>query len=706
MKSIKKNLKDSEESGRILLKFFKSKPKAGYSLKQIFKIFCVKESYEKDLFKQVLDSLVQKKQIDQIDKEKYMSAKVYKHITGRVDYVNPNYAYIIPDDDTSADIRVQSHNLLGALDKDLVKVSVLDFDSKRPSGKVVEIIEHAKKFHVCVLKLEKNLAYGVPVDRHMYHNILLPKVPDEAKDGYKITVVIKDWDKGRNQPIGTIQSVIGMSGVHEVEMHAIMAEFDLPSRFSAEIEAEANAIPKNITDSEIASRRDCRGITTFTIDPKDAKDFDDALSFRVLSNGNYEIGIHIADVSYYVKEKSLLNEEAYNRGCSVYLVDRTMPMLPENLCNELCSLRPNEDKLTFSAVFEMDKDGRILSDWFGETIINSNKRFVYEEAQQILDDKKGIFSIELQTLNIIAKILRQKRVDNGAIEFEQAEVVFELDNKGRPLSIVPKQTYDTHRLVEEFMVLANNRVAEYVVKKNTNSGLVYRVHAEPDLDKLNDFYTFIGQLGYLPKIIKKASTCATINSIIKGIHGKPEELIVQSLAIRAMARALYTYKEQEHFGLGLDHYAHFTSPIRRYPDIMVHRVLKNVLKKQIRTPDIVSLDLQCKHLSNREQVATSAERASIRYKQVEFVSTLQGRLHKGIIGSITEWGIYIQLLHTRCEGMVKISDMHDDHYVFDKETFSLRGRKTKVQYRIGQIVDVSIQNCDFLNRTITLRLEK
>jgi ribonuclease R len=706
MKSIKKNLKDSDECGRILLKFFKSNSKVGYRLKQIFKIFKLKDTVEKDLFKQNLHDLVQKKQIDQIDKEKYIAAKSYKSLIGRVDYVNPNYAYIIPDDASSADIRIQSHNLLGSLDKDLVKVSVVDFDSKRPSGKVVEIIERARKFHVCVLKIDDKLAYAVPVDRHMYHNILLPKVPDEAKDGYKITVAITSWDKNRSQPTGVVQSVLGLSGVHDVEMHAIMAEFDLPSHFLKEVELEAGAIKDGISNYDISTRRDFRAITTFTIDPKDAKDFDDALSFHTLPNGNYEIGIHIADVSHYVKENTLLNEEAYNRGCSVYLVDRTIPMLPENLCNQLCSLRPNEDKLTFSAVFEINKEGNIINDWFGETIINSNKRFVYEEAQKIMDDREGIYNAELQELNKIAKILRQRRIDNGAIEFEQAEVVFELDSNGKPISIVPKQTCDTHRLVEEFMVLANNRVAEYISKTSVNSGLVYRVHAEPSLDKLNDFYTFMGQLGYLPKTVQKSSTCVTINSIIKNIHGKPEELIVQTLAIRTMARALYTYKEQEHFGLGLDHYAHFTSPIRRYPDIMVHRVLKNVLKKNLIMPDIANVDLQCKHLSNREQVAASAERASVRYKQVEFVSTLQGKIHKGIIGSITEWGIYIELLHIRCEGMVKISDMQDDYYVFSKQTFSITGRKTKNQYKVGQVVDISIQNCDFINRTITLKLEK
>lgn len=706
MKHIKKNLENSTEYSEMLLKFFESKSNHSFSIKDLYKKFEISDTESKFILKQILDNLVETKKIDLLERGNYILAQSCKYILGTVDHVNPKYAYIIPQTEKCSDIHVSAHSLMGAFDKDLVKVAILNSDSKRPSGKVVEIIKRAKETYVCLIGAEGKNFYGIPIGRHMYYNIELPLASlKDIKVGYKVIVSLVGWNKERSQPIGEIKSVLGMAGVHDVEMHAIMAEFELPCEFSEEIEAEANAINVDIRPSDIIGRRDFRGIPTFTIDPKDAKDFDDALSFRILPNGNYEIGVHIADVSFYVKEGTSLDEEALKRGCSIYLVDRTIPMLPEKLSNILCSLRPNEDKLTFSSVFEIDKNGVIHNEWFGETIICSNRRFIYEEAQHIMDSNSGDYVKELHVINNLAKIFREKRVENGAIEFEQTEVMFELDASGKPLNIVPKKICDTHRLVEEYMVLANNRVAEYVVKtKGERSGLVFRVHAEPDLEKLNDFYLFVGQFGYIPKSDKNSDTCHTINTIIKNVHNKPEEFIIQTLAIRTMAKALYTFKEQEHFGLGLDHYAHFTSPIRRYPDIIVHRVLKNILEKKSYNTDFSALDQECKHLSQKEQLAANAERASIRYKQLEYMNTLKDKNHEGVIAGITEWGMYVELTGTKCEGMVRISELRDDYYIFDKQKLCITGRKTRKQYKIGQLVTVSIENCDFVNRTVSMKL--
>lgn len=703
MKNIKKSIHKLGDTKQILKGLFISKSKDGFGLKQILQFLGLRKKDDVEDCKKSIEVLVREKFISKGKDGKFELSNKERCVMGKVDYVNENYAYVIPKLSDSSDIRVRACDLLGALDGDSVEVVLKDQKSRRPEGRVTKILERSRKHHVCILREEQRSLVAWPTDRRMYNPVFLKTVPPEAKVGYKVVVAIVDWDKKTNRFWGEIESTLGAAGENDVEMHSILAEFNLPSVFSEEIEKEANAITAGITSSEIIRRRDFRGVTTFTIDPRDAKDFDDALSFKKLQNGNYEIGVHVADVAHYVAEGSLIDKEAYERGCSVYLVDRTVPMLPEHLCNTLCSLRPEEEKLTMSAVFEFDAAGNILNEWFGDSVIRSDKRFVYEEAQEVLDASSGEYFFELKTLNELAKFLRENRRENGAIDFAQDEVVFELDSTGKPLNIVPKKTCDTHRLIEEFMVLANNRVAAFILNNEKNSGLIYRVHPEPEVDRLNDFYKLVKGFGYASKISVKASTCSNINGIVSASRGKADEFIIQTLAIRSMARAVYSCKEQDHFGLGLDHYSHFTSPIRRYPDMMVHRTLKKVLREKSAPVALSALEEQCRHLSQMEQIATSAERASIRYKQVEFMSLLQEKEHRGIISSVTEWGAYVELLGIRCEGLVRISDMRDDSYAFDRQKFCLIGRKTHKEYRIGQLVTIQVKSCDLVTRRMDFK---
>jgi ribonuclease R len=630
------------------------------------------------------------------------------HVIGRVDHVNPAYAYIVPQEVEQEDIWVKQEDLLGALDRDLVKVVVLQQarENKRPVGSVVEIVERNKIPIMGRLDRYGKNAFVIPDGRRMHYDIFIKEAELKgAKHGDKVIVKIVGWPHGDKSPTGTIQEVLGQAGVHEVEMHAIMAEFGLSAQFPSKVTAEANAIPATIPMQEIARRKDFREVLTVTIDPEDAKDFDDALSLRKLPNGHYEVGIHIADASYYVQEGSLLDLEALERGTSVYLIDRTIPMLPEKLSNELCSLNPHEDKLTFSAVFELDSRGDVLKEWLGETVIHSNKRFTYEEAQQVITTKQGNFHEELAILNQLAKQLRTERFKQGAINFETVEVKFQLDAQGKPLRVVPKVWQDTHKLVEEFMLLANVRVATRVSKMQQGKNLptfVYRAHDTPDPDKLNDFWSFVKQLGY-PKNVKHQSIPQALNTILRAATGTAEANIIQSLAIRTMAKAVYTSEDKRHFGLAFQHYTHFTSPIRRYPDIMVHRLLKQYLTGQFNA-NPRSYAKKCQHASERERVATDAERASVRYKQVEFMQALQGTILEGIISGVTDWGIYVELVDNRCEGMVRLADMTDDYYELDEKGFKVVGKRSKKSYRLGDQVYVQVKSCDLTKRTVSLNL--
>jgi ribonuclease R len=677
-----------------------------YSIKNLIKKLHIRETFLKDNIKAILDSLIEKHSISINRHEEYQLAQRNEYVTGRVDFVNPRYAFI-SSEQSEEDIFIKTEDLANALDDDVVKVRITSYrrDGK-PNGEVVEIIQRFRDEFVGRLELTKGNGFVIPDFKKMHQVInVKPSGLKGARKNDKVIVRIIEWPEERKNATGIIVDILGQAGEHEAEMHSIMAEFGLPFRFSDSMEKTAAKIKSTISSEEISSRRDFREIITFTIDPEDAKDFDDAISYRVIENGNYEIGVHIADVTHYVEEGSPLDEEAFKRGTSVYLVDRTVPMLPEKLSNDLCSLRPNEDKLTFSAVFELDREARIIKEWFGRTIINSNRRFSYEEAQERLDSKKGDFAGELKILNDLAHKLRAERFRNGAINFETTEIKFRLDEKGKPLEVIPKIRKDAHKLIEEFMLLANKRVAEYVhhlAKGKEIKTYVYRVHDAPDEEKLLLFENFARKFGHKLNI-KQEGISKSMNNLIDEIQGKPEQNVLENLAIRSMAKAKYSTAEKGHFGLAFNHYTHFTSPIRRYPDMMSHRLLAHYLEKG----KIVSkekFEKKCLHCSDREKVATDAERASIKYKQVEYMKDRVSEIFEGLISGVTDWGIFVEIIETKCEGMIRLSSLEDDFYEFDERNYRVIGRRNKKIYALGDKLRVKVMKVDIDRRTIDLEL--
>ncbi|MEM7055466.1 MAG: ribonuclease R [Bacteroidota bacterium] len=689
----------------LVLSLLQTSPTRAYTLSKLYKHF--KRKFSKETVKEAVLELAQRGAIEKLNRGRFTIPYNPVYVIGKVDYVHPSYAYIVTDDGKD-DVWIRQADLLFALDKDLVRVMITQQKGpkRHPVGKVVEIIKRSKTTWVGRVVKNGQAAFVIPYSRRMHYDIFVrPEDLRGAKHNDKVIVALTAGPTAHKNPEGRIKQVLGQAGMHEVEMHAIMAEFDLPTCFSTQVLAEVKDIPAAIPARESSRRSDFRKVDTFTIDPTDAQDFDDALSLKKLPNGHYEVGIHIADVGFYVQEGSLVDQEAFERGTSVYLVDRTIPMLPERLSNELCSLKPHEDRLTFSVVFELDARGKLHKEWFGETIMHSDRRFTYEEAQQAITQQQGDFYQELTILNELAKQLRAERFRQGAVNFETAEVKFQLDEHGKPLSVLPKVSQDTHRLVEEFMLLANRRVALHVRRMKQGKEFptfVYRTHDEPDLEKLNDFALFVKQFGYSIKTSPKAVT-QSINTLSAAIAGKPEANIIQSLAIRMMAKALYTTEAKPHFGLAFQHYTHFTSPIRRYPDLIVHRLLKQYLQGQFKFDQQI-YEKKCQHASERERVAAEAERASIKYKQVELMQTLQGEFMEGVISSIMDWGIYIELVDSLCEGMVRFADMTDDYYVLDEKGFKAIGQRTKKAYHLGDLVKVRVQACDISKRTINLLL--
>lgn len=689
----------------LVLDLLQAAPARAYTLSKLYKHF--KGEASREAVKEAVLALAQQGAIEQLSRGRLAIPYNPVYVIGKVDYVHPSYAYIVTEGGGD-DVWVRQEDLLLALDKDLVKVMITQQKGrgKYPVGKVVEIIERSKMTWVGRVAQNGQAAFVIPDSRRMHYDILVrPEDLRGAKRNDKVIVELTAGPTAYKNLEGKVKQVLGQAGTHEVEMHAIMAEFDLPTCFSIQVLAEGQGIPAAIPAREVSRRRDFRGVATFTIDPADAKDFDDALSLKKLPNGHYEVGIHIADVSFYVQEGSLIDQEAFERGTSVYLVDRTIPMLPERLSNELCSLKPHEDRPALSAVFELDADGKLHQEWLGETIIHSGRRFTYEEAQDAITQQQGDFHKELAILNKLAKQLRAERFRQGAINFETAEVRFQLNEQGKPLSVLPKVSQDSHRLIEEFMLLANRHVARHVrcMKRGKEfPTFVYRTHDKPDLEKLGDFALFVKQFGYSIKTSPKA-IAQSINALTTAVAGKPEANIIQSLAIRMMAKALYTTEAKPHFGLAFQHYTHFTSPIRRYPDLMVHRLLKQYLQGQLKF-DQRTYEKKCQHASERERVAAEAERASIKYKQVELMQTLQGEVMEGVISSIMDWGIYVELVDSLCEGMVRLADMTDDYYVLDEKKFKLIGQRTKKAYHLGDLVKVKIKACDISKRTIDLLL--
>jgi ribonuclease R len=707
-KKEKKVIGEVKSLRKSILEIFDNSPGKPYDFKQIArKAGLKKKALNKEIFK-ILDDLVDENKIKQLPTGTYASARKPKTITGKVDHVNPRFAYIATGIADVKDIYVKTQDLGTALHGDTVEVEMHKGRSgSSPEGEVKQILNRARTRFVGRLELSKGYAFVVPDFRKIYQDFFIyPENINGAKTNDKVVFEVTKWSDGDKSPEAKVVEILGKTGENEAEIHSIMAEFDLPFRFPPSVLLEADRIDERITPDEIKKRRDFRNILTFTIDPEDAKDFDDAISLRNLENGWFEIGVHIADVSHYVIPNTELDTDAIDRATSVYLVDRTVPMLPEKLSNELCSLRPNEDKLTFAAVFEIDDKGKVHSEWFGRTVIHSAHRFSYEQAQEGIETGQGKLASELQLLNNIAHKLRKERFNKGAVNFEGTEVKFKLDEKGKPLAVIPKVRKDAHKLIEEYMLLANRAVATYVykmVKGENKNTFVYRTHDFPDPEKVQDFAMFAKQFGHKVNT-EQGGISRALNNLMEEIDGKPEQNVLQQLAVRSMAKAKYTTDPMPHFGLAFQHYTHFTSPIRRYPDVMVHRLLQYYLDGG-KSENKKAFEDKCIHSSEREKRAADAERASIKYKQVEFMSMAENKIFDGIITGVSDFGIFVEITETKCEGMVRLSDMKDDFYETDEKNFRVIGRRRKKIYRLGDKVSVRIKKTDIDRRLIDLSIE-
>lgn len=720
---------------KLVLSVFQKHPTKNFNHKQILRHITVLEEEGfflesrdpkvwRNLILQCFNELMADGEIIEPENHKFKLFPVKNFMEGRIDITSNGSAYVM-NEAYEDDIYVSPRNCNNAMNGDLVKVSLFaKREGKRLEGEVVEIIKRAKNEFAGVVQLSPRFAFLVPDSNKMNIDIFIP--PQNlmgVKNGQKAVARIVEWEPGARNPTGEIIKVLGYPGENNAEMDAILVEYGFPLSFPVAVEQEAAAIPEKISKSEIAKRKDFREVTTFTIDPFDAKDFDDALSFLKLPNGNYEIGVHIADVSHYVLAASELDKEGYSRATSIYLVDRVIPMLPEKLSNQVCSLRPHEEKLCFSAVFEINEEADVLGEWFGKTIIYSDKRFTYEEAQEVIETGVGPLKDEILTMDRLAKKLRAVRFQKGAINFEKVEVKFKLDESGNPLGVYLKENKDSNKLIEEFMLLANRKVAEFIGKlhgqypKNEtqhsnqessgkNKGrlpFVYRVHDVPNPDKLSTFARFAGQFGYRVKTSSDHEIASSLNALIKAVHGKKEQNVLEQLAIRTMSKAIYTTENIGHYGLAFDYYTHFTSPIRRYPDVMVHRLLQHYLDggKAVQTS---IYEKQCKHSTDMEMKAAEAERSSIKYKQVQFLSDKKGELFDGIISGVTEWGMYVELVENKCEGMIRLRDLLDDFYSFDENNYCIIGQRSKNKYQLGDPVRVVIKNTDLARKQINFEL--
>ena len=690
-----------------VVEFFNQDRKRAFNYKQVAHGVGATTTPQKQMVFQLLEGMAEQNFLIEVSPGKYKANSRGTEVIGRFERRVNGKNHVITDDDES--IFIAERNAMHAMDGDRVRVLV--YAKRRghdAEGEVVEIVEKTPQIFVGTLEVQKHFAFLLTDNKVLANDIFIPKTALKGgKTGDKAVVRITEWpDRARN-PYGEVVDILGPAGENNTEIHAILAEFGLPYRYPEAVEKAANKILDAITDEEIAAREDFRQVTTFTIDPKDAKDFDDALSIRRLSNGNWEVGVHIADVSYYVKPGSIIDKEAESRGTSVYLVDRVVPMLPERLCNEICSLRPDEDKLTFSCVFELNGNAEVQKSHIARTVIRSNRRFAYEEAQEVIETGEGDYKEEILALNDLAQKLRKRRFDNGSINFDRHEVKFDIDESGKPIGVYFKVSKEANKLIEEFMLLANRTVAEFIGKPKDGKkpkAFVYRVHDLPDPDKMASFAAFITRFGYKIKTEgSKADLSKGINSLLANVQGKPEENLVETIAIRAMAKAVYTTVNIGHYGLSFDYYTHFTSPIRRYPDLMVHRLLERYMAGG-RSVNVQSLEDECKHTSDMEQLAANAERASIKYKQVEFMGERLGEEYDGVISGITEWGLYVEINENKCEGLVPIRDLEDDYYEFDEKNYCLMGRRKHRIYRLGDPIRIKVARANLERKQLDFAL--